>query len=123
MDAIPDAVPCEACGAPARRRIGYAVHSSEDRYRFFRNPIDGSKFSYAFGQEHPDNRQAYNATCERLGCEPVTRKTMPEAWKDDQAYAEHVTHGGAPEPYDGRPPTAGKLTVLDQLKKSNVRDL
>ena len=109
------------CGETAQRVFGN-FYCQEDRYRFFRNPIDGTSYSYSLGREHPDNRVDYHRACEELGSEPVTPKTMPVRWKEDQEYREHVNHGGAREeraPIGSQKPV-GK-TVLEQLQRSGIR--
>lgn len=104
------------CGYAALRI--YDVNFSPDRYRFFRNPIDGSKFSYALGIEHPDNRKDYYQALEERGCEPVTAGTMPTRWKEDQAYLAHVTSGGERIKSEEQPPPgqAVGMRVVDQMK-------
>lgn len=117
MDSRPAIIACGVCGQEAARVVGN-FHFQEDRYRFFRNPIDGTTHSYALGMEHPDNRADYQRACAERGCEPVTPRTMPQAWKDDQAYREHVEHGGersAPEL-----PKPSGIGVLDQLRASKT---
>jgi len=97
---------------------------SEDRCRQFRNPQDGSRFSYALGMEYPQSRGERDKVFAALNCEPVTRGTMPEAWKRDQEYHEHTKHGGARDFAFERAQCgsrAGSTTVLSQLRESNVK--
>jgi hypothetical protein len=119
MGGAPVVLPC--CTETYAQRVFGNFQFSEDRCRFFRNPIDGTQHSYSLGMQYPDTRAARNATFAALGCEPVTRKTMPENWRWHQEYAEHKAHGGERLPNDGHVAQAGTLTVLDQLRKSNVR--
>lgn len=104
------------------RRIYGNFQFSEDRYRFFRNPQDGSSFSYALGMEHPDNRGDYHRVLTALGSEPVTRGTMPASWKEDQQYLEHVQNGGERLPRDGAPkPKTVGITIREQMDKTGFR--
>lgn len=115
---LPTRVVCE-CGRLAHRVYGF--NFQEDRTRFFRNPVDGTKFSYALGREMPDNRSEYHQLLDANRCEPVTRGTMPSQWKENAEYLEHVVHGGErdmPPPLGGKP--VGK-TVLQQMRESNFR--
>lgn len=118
MGSAPGSVPC--CEFDAQRVYGN-FQFSEDRTRFFRNPVDGTTHSYSLGMQYPDTRAKRDATFTALGCEPVTRKTMPESWRWHQEYAEHKRRGGEPLPNDGAAATPGKLTVLDQLRRSGVK--
>lgn len=120
MGQAPPTVDCP-CDGIAKRIYGN-FQFSEDRYRFFKNPVDGSRHSYALGMEHPDNRSDYHRVLTALGCEPVTRKTTPTSWKEDQQYLEHVQHGGERLPRDGAPePKPVGVTVSEQMRKSNFR--
>jgi hypothetical protein len=113
-------ITCERCGRLAARIYGF--HFVEDRTRFFRNPVDGTSFSYSLGVQMPDNRADYHRLLAAKGCEPVTPGTMPEQWKENQAYREHVTSGGDRDAAfeQPQPATCGK-TVLQQLRESDVR--
>lgn len=121
MGSAPTRANCEVCGRHAHRIYGF--HFSEDRTRQFRNPIDGTRFSYSLGCEMPDNRRAYHDILTAKQCEPVTPGTMPEVWKAEQQYREHVMNGGERDQnFESPKPTAtvGK-SVLQQLRESNVR--
>lgn len=118
---LPDRVLCE-CGRVACRVYGF--HFQEDRTRLFKNPVDGSRFSYALGELMPDNRRDYQRLLDEKGCEPVTPATMPEPWKENQQYREHVMNGGDRDPKFETAPSAPPVktkTVLQQLRESNVR--
>lgn len=117
MGEAPTTVLCETCGRRAHRVYGF--HFSEDRTRFFRNGIDGTKFSYALGKEMPDNRNEYHAILEATGSEPVTRGTMPTQWKENSEYLEHVQHGGEREKPAAPRGTSGK-SVLQQMRESKT---
>ena len=120
MGQSPPTIDCP-CDGIAKRIYGN-FQFSEDRTRFFRNPVDGSKFSYSLGMEHPDTRADYRRVLDGLGCEPVTAKTMPERWKEDRQYLEHVQHGGERLPRDGAPePKPVGMTIREQMDKSNFR--
>lgn len=72
---------------------------------------------------YPQTRGERNAVFEAIGCEPVTRGTMPEAWKRDREYHEHRQHGGERDmafekTQSGSKP--GTVTVLDQLKSARA---
>lgn len=120
MGAAPTSVQC--CEYEANRVYG-DFQFTEDRCRQFRNPVDGSKFSYSLGQEYPQSRGERDALFGALGCEPVTRGTMPAQWKWHQEYADHKLHGGEPLPNDGYVAPKGDVTVLDQLRKSDAKFL
>lgn len=112
-------VPC--CESQAERVYGN-FQFSEDRTRFFRNPVDGTRFSYSLGMQYPDTRAARDKTFAALGCEPVTRKTMPENWRWHQEYAEHKRQGGERLPGDGAPISKPVgITVREQFRRSGVK--
>jgi hypothetical protein len=71
----------------------------------------------------PDNRRDYHAILAEKQCEPVTRGTMPEVWKQEQQYREHVINGGERDKnFESPPPAPVKTkTVLQQLRESNVK--
>jgi hypothetical protein len=120
MGSAPALVPC--CDQQAARVFG-DFQFTEDRCRQFRNPVDGTEFSYSLGRRYPQSRGERDALFAQIGCEPVTPGTMPEKWKWHQEYAEHKRHGGERLPNDGYEAKPGKLTVLEQLRKSNVKFL
>lgn len=117
MGEAPASVACDEHGTTCKRV--YDFQYSPDNTRFFRNPVDGSSFSYTLGHEMPDNKRALYKEYERRGIEPVTRKTMPEAWKADQEYAAAVRAGESRE----KPKTdiSKGTSVTEQLRNSNVR--
>jgi hypothetical protein len=121
MGSAPSNPKHQACGYAALRI--YDCNFAEDRYRFFKNPVDGTSFSYSLGIEHPDNRRDYYAALEQRGCEPVTRATMPERWKRDQEYLDHVRTGGERIDAEEHPPPgpAVGVRVLDQMRKTGFR--
>lgn len=116
MGEAPQYMLCD-CAQTALRVYG-DFQFQEDRYRFFRNPVDGGNYSYSLGREHPDNRTEYHRACAELGTEPVTRKTMPRAWKEDQDYREHVAHGGKREEHKPGAPVG--QSVLQQMQTSKT---
>ena len=118
MGEAKDIATCEACGSRAHRVYGF--HFTEDRTRFFRNPVDGTSFSYSLGQQMPDNREEYHALLEAKGVEPVTRGTMPSQWKENAEYLEHVQHGGEREASQPSSAPVGK-TIVQQMRESNFR--
>lgn len=120
MGSAPPSVPC--CEHDATRVYG-VFQFNEDRCRQFRNPVDGTSHSYSLGCQYPQSRRERDALFSALGCEPVTRGTMPEQWKWHQEYAEHKRHGGEALPNDGYVPPKSDVTVLDQLRKSDVKFL
>ena len=106
------------------KRIFTPPQFTEDRQRLFRNPVDGTKFSWTLGKEMPESRKEYERELAAVGCEPVSPHTMPQAWKDNIAYKQHVESGGERDRAfeTQRHPAAVKApTVLEQLKKSDVR--
>ena len=123
MGEAPDIVPC--CHESARRVYGN-FQFQEDRYRFFHNHIDGGKFSFSLGIEHPDNRKDYHAITQAIGCEPMTAKTRPAKIQESIDYQKHVATGGErvksfeqeanPRHDEPKPPT-----VLEQLRASNMK--
>jgi len=121
MGKAPTRVSCEACGRHAHRIYGF--HFTEDRTRLFRNPVDGTTFSYSLGEQMPDNRADYHRLLAEKQCEPVTRGTMPAQWRDEQQYLEHVKHGGERDKSfeSPAPPPVKTKTVLEQLRESNVK--
>lgn len=105
------------------QRVYTAPQFTEDRQRLFRNPVDGTNFSWTLGKPMPDTRKAYEKELASLGAEPVSRQTMPESWKQNEAYKKHVESGGERiEAIEKAAHPAAKPgpTVLEQLKKSNV---
>ncbi len=117
MGSAPASIRCEEHGADCKRV--YDFQFSPDNTRFFRNPVDGTRFSYSLGREMPDSKSELFREYEQRGIEPVTRKTMPEAWKADQEYAAAVRSGEKIE--KPKPDISKGVTVLEQLRKSNVR--
>lgn len=117
MGEAPSRIFCE-CGRVANRVYGF--HFQEDRTRMFKNPVDGTTFSYSLGEQMPDNRRDYHRLLEKHNCEPVTRGTMPAQWKADQELLEHVKHGGKYEPPPKPKPSAGGPTILQQLRESKT---
>lgn len=115
MGEAPSRVLCE-CGRLAHRVYGF--HFQEDRTRMFKNPVDGTSFSYSLGTTMPDNRADYHRLLEERGCEPVTRGTMPAQWKENAELLEHVQHGGTYEPPPKPKPTG--QTVLEQMRASKT---
>lgn len=121
MGQAPSAPTHEPCGAPAKRV--YEFHFQEDRYRLFRNPVDGTTHSYSLGIEHPDNRADYHQALAERGCEPVTAGTTPTKWKEDREYLAHVRSGGERLKHEEQPPPGPPVgvSVLEQMKKSGFR--
>ena len=121
MNSTKQPVHCYSVGL----RVFTAPPFTEDRQRFFRNPVTGTKFSFTLGHEMPDSRRQYEKQLAAMGAEPVSRATMPTVWKENLEYAAYVKSGGervtsfekARHPATG----PGKLTVLEQLKKSGVK--
>jgi len=68
----------------------------------------------------PDNRRDRNKMYEQMGAEPVTRGTMPQSWKENQEYAEHIRNGGERDTFKNIDISGGEK-VIAQLRKSNVR--
>lgn len=124
MGEAPASVPC-GCDGDAVRVYGN-IQFSEDRCRLFRNPTDGSSFSYSLGMPYPQSRTQRNMVFDAIGCEPVTRGTMPEQWKCDQEYREHRQHGGERDATFEKTQTGSKpgtVTVLDQLRNAKAIDV
>jgi len=68
----------------------------------------------------PDSRNERNRLYDAMGAEPVTRGSMPQSWKENQEYAEHVRNGGERDTFKNIDISGGKK-VIDQLRKGNVR--
>lgn len=123
MDAPPKWQHCPECNRWSQRVIT-VPQFNEDRTRFFRNGVDGTKHSHALGHEMPDSRRDYYRELESKGCEPCSPQTMPQAWKDNAAYKKHVESGGERDrkfELAQHPATQKRtVTVLDQLKKSGI---
>ena len=123
MSSPPKGIPCKTCGKFSPRRFT-PPQFTEDKTRFYRAP-DGSKFNPVTGTAMPDSGKEYYKQLESIGAEPVSPKTMPEPWKDNVAYQQHVSHGGerdarfekAPHPATSQ----GSVTVRDQLRRSGIR--
>lgn len=121
MDDPPKERECLSCGAMGAR-VFLAPQFQEDRTRFFRNPLTGTKHSYTLGHEMPDNRRDYERELASKGAEPVTRDSMPTEWKENAAYQQHVKTGGERDPSfeKARHPASkpGTVTVLGQMRDS-----
>jgi putative FmdB family regulatory protein len=121
MGECPPETICSTCDGIARRLFGN-FHFQEDRCRFSRSPIDGSKRSQMLGQEYPQDRRERDAIYAAKGIEPVTASTMPENWRRMKEYADHVKTGG--EHIDTKvflPPAAPVKSIRDRLRESNVK--
>jgi hypothetical protein len=125
MKAPPTLAPCPRCS-----RVGMRVFTvpqfSEDRARLWRSGVDGSRFSYSLGRSMPDDRNGVRSAFDAIGAEPVTRKTMPKAWKQDQAYRKHVLETGQRiEREEKGPPVSERkpvgVTVSEQLRRSGIK--
>lgn len=119
MGSAPTSIQCQEHGTPCRRI--YDFQYNQDNTRFFRNAVDGTTFSYSLGHEMPASKSELYKEYDARGIEPVTRKTMPEAWKADQEFADAVRHGEIVEQPKPTPDISRGTKVLDQLRKSNVR--
>lgn len=119
MDEVGSAKPCPDCGAQSTR-IFTVPQYNPDNTRFFRNPVNGTRFSYHLGREMPETRSEYKSLCDKMGIEPVTSKTMPEQWKQDQEYLQHVRNGGERDTATNTDISRGPK-VKDMLRESNVR--
>lgn len=118
MGSAPKSVRCSDHGQDCTRV--YDFQFAEDRTRFFRNPIDGSSYSYSLGHAMPDTKAKLHAEYERRGIEPVTPKTMPDQWKENQEYAASVRAGGARDTEPKIDISKGP-TVRGLLRESNIR--
>jgi len=87
-----------------------------------RNRPLGQGYSITLGDTMPETQRDYYKRLESIGAEPVTPKTMPQQWKDNAAYLEHVRHGGERE---RKPSVADRAPigtrVADQLRASQVK--
>jgi len=124
MGTAPGATPCGSCHRMAQRVIG-DFQFTEDRTRFFRNAVDGTRFSYSLGQEYPDSRRDRDALFSEKGCEPVTRGTEPTYLRENREYLAHLQSGGDRdrrfEATPPEPPKKGSVTVLSQMRDTNFR--
>lgn len=92
-----------------------------DRYRLFRNPHTGTRYSYALGQDMPETAGEYHRICEQKGIEPVSPSTMPEQWKAAAEYARHVKQGGDrvdPASVVPKEPITGVKSVRDMVREN-----
>lgn len=111
--------PCPKCGQNSAR-IFTVPQYNPDNQRFFRNPVNGSRYSFHLGREMPESRREYVKLCDSMGIEPVTAKSMPEPWKQDQEYLQSVRSGGARDTSNNADISQGPK-VADMLRDSNVR--
>lgn len=118
MESPPQQSRCTTCGHWSPRRFT-APQFTEDRQRL------GPKFSKALGAPMPDTRRGYERELAKLGAEPCSPKTMPQAWKEGIEYKRHVDSGGERDrafetkPHPSSKP--GKLTVQAQMKAAGTR--
>ena len=125
-DHIPKQIYCYEHGLFCDRRFT-PPYFQEDRLRFFKGR-DGSKYSYALGQQMPDSRQERDRIAKEKGVEFFSGP----ANKTEQAiveYNQHIKAGATHEEADKAAPipefsTKGKFVkkVKDYLDKGGFRE-
>lgn len=89
------------CGRPSARHFNARniPQFTEDRLRFWRGH-EGSRYSFALGQEMPQTRKEMNRIAEAKGIEFISSTRELDAESQEAIeYRRHVDEGGKPDPW------------------------